>query len=857
MTDFEVLLISIDWKSPDRVRSVIASKKFLDASKINGNKYGYDIVMYHKEDNLYFQLAIKSELNPVIIQEENGQRNIVERFKQIDKGIWIIKREWDYGARGIGYHKCPSINTPGELKIALTKNFTSADYFLEININPPIEDFDFAELKNDFEGELWNLITSKKSLVTVDKIEFKYGDKTIRFPENKLIIDFLKEFDKISKNPKRELSHTKEFRRTEKVIPITETYRKFFTAGTATLLPSKAVIENHDIYENRFVCVMLHTIHSIVSKNIKYTFKQIERLKNEIETLRKKISILQDPAPKVNQIETLNLIKAQEHFYCEWKRKWEIKKNIFIENYSSEAQSFRTIKIHIVYQSTDSSYWVNIFNSQDESEYCLFEFSCDCNDIFEEQKGQFISISAFYYQPKGKDGVAGNFKKYFVKAIDSLTLITIVYESVIRKQKLNAHQLEVSGWKKLFTSSEIKEQKNQVQTLIKKIEKLNAQIKNIGEFNVEQSRLQPLIVQRLKTTFFKEIKWKNFQGFKPSMTFIQNIIYRNALRYYKEILKSERIDIAVFDLYENVTSFELREMPQVYELWCLVTQIKVLEESFHFEHEPKDLTALLKAIDPNKQTIAEHVKINFKKSLAGRKVTLHYQKTTFYNKRPDFILEFSGKLGTLNLILDSKFKNYNYKKSIVMETVDMKDKYGSSNDYVFILHPCKDGTFNNKIVKYTNHGGERMFYGDGEAEQIEFPFHKYGYIELKPNFTDTLKKLIAMGFEYLLEPSHNAKHGKLIDPKPENDMFCINCGKENLEMERIPRGDNRFHYSYTCKETDCGHNIYIDYCWNCKTKLIKHGSYWDYHLGSTWSIFDIRCPSCGMTVADKPQNTDY
>jgi predicted component of viral defense system (DUF524 family) len=64
------------------------------------------------------------------------------------------------------------------------------------------------------------------------------------------------------------------------------------------------------------------------------------------------------------------------------------------------------------------------------------------------------------------------------------------------------------------------------------------------------------------------------------MTFIQNISYRNALRYYKEVLKSEGIDIAVFDLYENVTSFGLREMPQVYELWCLVTTNKSVGGKF-------------------------------------------------------------------------------------------------------------------------------------------------------------------------------------------------------------------------------------------------------------------------------------
>ena len=52
MPEFEVLLISIDWESPNRVRNIVPSKKFLEASKIDGNKYEYDIVLYNKEDDL-------------------------------------------------------------------------------------------------------------------------------------------------------------------------------------------------------------------------------------------------------------------------------------------------------------------------------------------------------------------------------------------------------------------------------------------------------------------------------------------------------------------------------------------------------------------------------------------------------------------------------------------------------------------------------------------------------------------------------------------------------------------------------------------------------------------------------------
>jgi len=861
MPEFEVLLISIDWESPNRVRTIVPSKKFLEASKIDGNKYEYDIVLYNKEDDLYFQFAVKTKHTP-FLKTNDGNWNQNSRLYNIQDDLWIIKGDWRTGQRGISYHHCPSINTIGKIEIGISENLTQIQQFVTVDINSNIDDFDFEQLKNDFEGELWNLITSNKSNVSSDKIEIRYCDKIFRYAENQSIIEFIKAFDHISKNPKRELSHTKELRRVEKVIPIAETYRKLSTTGTATLLPSKAVLENHDIYENRFVCFMLHSIHLIVSKNIKYTSLQIERLKNEIKTLNQKITILQDPDPKVNQIEIQHEIEAQEEFYREWKRKWEIKKNQFIANYSREAQFFRSVTIEIAYRADYSSYWVKLFNNQGGSEYCLFEFNSDCDGIFEEQKGQRITLSAYYLT----DGQAGRFNKYAVRAIaaNGITLNSINYESIIQKQRANYNTLQANNWRQFSILSTtdrnkfIQERNNQVHTLSKKIEKINFQIKNIGEFNEEQSHLQPLLEQKLKTNFFRRIKWKNFHGFKPSMTFIQNIAYRNALRYYKEVLKSEGIDIEVFDLYENVTSFGLREMPQVYELWCLVTLIKVLEESFHFAHISKDLSTLLKTIDPKKQTIAEYSKIDFKNSLAGRRVTLHYQKSIAENKRPDFILEVTCNRRTINLVLDSKFKNYNYKKSIVYETVDMTNKYRANKNYVFILHPCKDGTFEDRNIKYTNHGGERIFYGEGEDQQIKFPFHEYGYIELKPNFTDTLKKLIAMSLEYLLEPTRNAKQdNRDINPRPENEMFCLNCGGTNITMTESLRGNNRHYFSCTCNETDCGHKIYIDYCWNCKTKLFKHGSYWDYHLESTWSIFDIRCPNCGMTVADRPQTNDF
>ena len=210
MPEFEVLLISIDWESPDKVRTIIPSKKFLKASKIDGNKYEYDIVLYKKEDELYFQFAVKTKHTPFLKTNE-GNWNQNSRLYNIQDDLWIIKGDWRTGQRGISYHHCPSINTIGEIEIGISENLQQIHQFVTIDINSNIDDFDFAQLKNDFEGELWNLITSNKSNVSSDKIEIRYCDKIFRYAENQSIIEFIKAFDHITKNPKRELSHTKQF----------------------------------------------------------------------------------------------------------------------------------------------------------------------------------------------------------------------------------------------------------------------------------------------------------------------------------------------------------------------------------------------------------------------------------------------------------------------------------------------------------------------------------------------------------------------------------------------------------------------------------------------------------------------
>jgi len=431
---------------------------------------------------------------------------------------------------------------------------------------------------------------------------------------------------------------------------------------------------------------------------------------------------------------------------------------------------------------------------------------------------------------------------------------------VLSKQQQNYEKLRQNNFNQLsiLTTSEKqkfeKERDNQVLTLQRRLSIIDAQMENIKHFNKELADLKPYIDNKLYIGLASKINYKKPLDFKPSMTFIQNINYRNAFNFYKEILKSEGINIDIFGLFELITNYGIREIPQVYELWCLISIIKILETNFGFKHNASDLHKLLSVITPDSNKIDKEIEINFFGNINNRSIKLFYQKKLTEDKRPDFFLEIKTNSKKVNLVLDAKFKNYNYKKSASIEAKKMKEKYSiSSNHYTFTFHPTSDIKREEKNIKLTNFGGDKIY---DENNNVELPFHEYGFLMIKPNQTDNLKKIVGMSFEYLIENEHNAKKSdKSKDPKPELDLICLSCGNTKVSIIQIPRGNNRFHYVCQCDNTNCCHNIYIDYCWNCKTKLYKHGSYWDYHKTSMWSIFDIHCPNCGMTVADMPKDT--
>ncbi len=836
---FDLYLVSVEWESENRIRNFIPSTCPLEPSEFSGNIFHYDTLIYNKVKEDYYQVAIKTKEYPKIHLDETTLDSSLFLIPGTD--FWIIKGEWSTSANNKKYHHCPSINTVGKLLLSID------GIKIEIDVNPNIDGFNFDSLKNDFEGEFWNLLTSNSSKAKTQTTEVRFGDKVFRFAESQSIITFINEFSKIAKNPKRELKHAVSDLPFDKVKPISSTFQKLAIAGTNVLLPSKTFVDNYDNYENRYLCFMLYKIYQIAQYNAQFSIQQVNRLNSEIETINGKIIELQTP-PTVNQEHVLAEIQSLEQRIILNERKWQA---ISIRLNHDKTVTYHSTKVKLKHKHHQlaNTYWCSTNNYT----FCLINFPNSISQYLEEGAEFTLELSTLDNGTiRTNSGVT--YPKFSVSNVRKIEGSEVEKEkNILRKQKQNIEILKNNNWElsSILNANELNklqnEKTNQIETLQKRVQKIKKQINSLSAFGNEIEKFQPHLAKLLNSDFVKKVNFKKLFRFQPSMTFVQNSQYRNALRSYQEILDGEGLDFNIFGLYEQITNYGIREMPQVFELWSLISIVRILENTFSYKHKPTDLQELLKSVSPKNKKIETYVKINFSGELNERKIVLHYQKCLTNGNRPDILLEISCRNRRIFVVLDAKFKNFNYKKSATYETQSMIKKYKINSDYyIFVLHPCKDLNRGEFTTKLTNFGGEKVYLDEG---RVEFPFHNYGYLMIKPNETDNLKKVIGIALEYLVESDHYAIEK---DPKPEFKMLCCACGGNKLAESKGTYPSGGHFYKYSCLNSECKHEVNISYCWNCKAKLFKHGSYWDYHRTSVWSIFDIHCPNCGMTVADKP-----
>lgn len=503
-------------------------------------------------------------------------------------------------------------------------------------------------------------------------------------------------------------------------------------------------------------------------------------------------------------------------------------------------------------------------------------------NIFENILEEYIEykITAFIEQSeKKKQGEDNNgiiHKRYF-KYIEKIEKISISPdEQQLLDFKKEKEKLLLVNWKKELTDKEIKEQEKEKEALKNQIELLKNE-SNINSEYIEQ--LKPILrILKENLIKFNQLSISKDSYFPNSMTFIQNPYYQSSYKNYELIKNILGIDENLFLQIQKVELIGILDLPTLYERWCLLQIIKVLINHFRFVPEKnwKNNLAMQILSNPNK---IYNIQINFSNEQIKRDVILWYEKILQNKKRPDFVLDIiSTKTNKKHcLIMDAKFKedvdvecliNSLYpdsKMNIISELdskcpksngkIDKKNYSENNKNLVFILHPDSKKSIRNK--RTPSYWGNDAYYGETNIfnytwDNDKFPNHKYGSILLSPirgentygDFLDNLQRLIGMAMQYTIEDNKNIFEDNKINPFPKEKEFCIKCGSSDIKLTYSGTSISQKGYYYQMDCQGCTHSFVYFYCWNCKYRLIKNGSYWSYHSFQVLNPFDIKCPNC-------------
>lgn len=848
MQSFEIILATVDWTGMDRFHSLTVGRTAVETSLSTDGIVQCEIPIYRRHGDRFMQFCVKTSASChlLVFDDEKVTRTLLF---EAQPGYWIFKGDWRTESGKAGYHDCPSIATVGIMQIEVQSMDGENPVRVRIHFSSTIRNFDFDLLKSDFEHELWGLIARKSSPIRQQRRFLTNTEKVLQFPGIHHFQEFLAVFERIVLAPKRELKATTESLPARKVRPVPATYRKLSFQGHQDSLPSKANFEDVDVFENQMICRMLNDIWKIValSKNFNSSIQQKYQL--EIRHLLDFEEKLNSDWQTISQDRVDQDIQRQLMLVNDLKEKWRLV-NL---NFGFSGQNLTQIKI----LKRGNSLTILECSTSDEQKCYIefpstiakllkvhyrYDFFCDLSRAPKDFSVDGVKVPTFYVNNVGK--IEGG----------EVEVEKSILDSHLERRKL----LEANHWQQALTQEEKDQRDNELKSLAARRESLQIQIEEMNEYGEYLKELEPAINKIRDGKFFRSIGWKNAITFKPSMTFVQNPLYRSAKRAYDEILRAQGLEMKIFDLFEKACSYGVREMHQVYELWCLLGIITVLERNYDVKHERSDLVALLEAIDPDRSGIPRQIKIRFDRTIGGRIVTLFYQLTLDNGTRPDYVLEISSAGKRVWLVLDAKFKNFYRPGSLEEEIDNVMSKYNGPNNFVFLLQPCGDSKVDIKRSGYTELGGRYRMISSGESRKVEYPFHRFGYVEVHPLFTDSLRKVIGMGLEYLLELESIGVVGFSKRRDLRFPIVCILCGKAvDPDIVSKSRGvrlrSGGIFYNLVCGNQNCsGHKFTIDYCWNCETRLFKHGSYWDYHLESAWSQFDIHCPNCGKTLRDRP-----
>ncbi len=822
MQSGQLYLANVSWRDRDIIADVVPGKLAVGTIfSTDLDRYEAGVPAYAREGGRDMQLAIRSD-HPCFILRQDGERVPLARYEHPDSGEqwWIEKGEWKLKGK---YHDAPSFHLPGG-KV----DITIGDEICRIHLyDPSFSDAEFQSLLDDIKTWCWKMAIDESCYVTVgQESEVKIlSAEFLRFAE-----DFIKNIFGALRAPHCELRESVELQRIGRLKPNSHSIRFLAQRGERDFVPGRAAESHYDTPENRFLHGMLKAVLQMLRPQGTLAAGSALRFITTAKIYEERVIELRsrftEPIDPSVLDENIRRSKAGRDagFY-----KLEI-----TNNHKGSNQK------RVGYYYGKKRIWVLVSLPSEE----------ECPEIYKFLDRSPPAMIMGKAHEKKEVSLSG--KPYWaidIRRIDRIECYRNFYQEC-EALEAQRKRLEITNWEQRLPPEVKKERELEANTLETRA---NALRSAANRTNQDSALIQSLIDKACSADKnLYALGSKPDLRFAPTMVFLQSPAYSGALSSYRQLRDLTGVDDDGLDSLLALEDVGLRDWPGVYERWCLVSLLKVLQDDFRFVFDQSEVRTKLLKYCTGKRTGCFSV-VASRKDI-GLELTLSYQPRFTNGRVPDFLLEILNvnpkrSSGSIRCVLDAKACNFvnrtdNARPNIwthlddcLQNLIDVKDYGEAGKNHVFIMHASQTGitrpTTTQAWAKASSYGGDAVYYWEVEGESgIVKPKHMHGAVMVRPYDLTHLKRLVLMLIQLGLG---------VVD-------ICASCGSGGTDIDirhERTKGGNAKYWS-TCKK--CQFVSVKTVCASCHKDLVKNQASWSYHDLHPTSSWNVKCWNCGTLL---------
>lgn len=885
---FELRIVRVTWAKRDHPLTVEVAQHPIPVQP-DGTGWVAEIPAYPVLSGVgNGQLAVQSAPGapaPALIAADDRPVPMVEISAPDGRTWWIEKGKWRKLQEG-GYHDAPLCRHAGDARLQV------GDDLIRLQVYAPgFEGGDFEALLDEFRNGAWQLILEPSSPTRGTD---RRADSGVDAAFLEAVSAFIRYAGRALDQPHRELREVRESQPIERVRPHTGTFRELAARGAPRRVSGRGHTASFDTPENRQIlamCGRLGRALRALLAGAKGAVCDFDRRAQADDDRTRSITNMLGRS-KVDERGLARFIADLESRITLYS---VAKNQLLTESRGSQGGELFVVENPAVDDDHEKpGFWGSAVRDDGMRERIRLNFSSAVavlESIFWKRnhygkRNQYRLSGRFLLIKRGGSDNSpwSIWQVLFLDSIDSDIEVGLQGEmNRIGNQRasLSRRDFMVS-----LNSRDTKEQRRDIE----EAQRSAARLRDAGAIwrgIVEQ--LTPLAQQvsvlerRARNLGIRDTRHTAFTG---SMTYVLNPDYRGALGAYRRALEAAGLTSAQIEGLLRLEDLGIRDLPTIYERWCLLRIVAVLREHFHLTPPAGFRDRLLDCV-----TGQETLSLRFEGPATGRDLLFEYQSQLPRDDRPesqwprpDFSLEVLPHGGQdiesepwssdhwdtdasahPRLILDAKCKRFGWigDKGTGPSLIDELDELISRRGYrepgdnrVFVLHPGRGADAGAPGSGYCHYGGAHMVpeADDRPAWDQGNPDHRHGAILLRPGVADPLARLILMHLYLGLDDSLDA-----YKRSPRYPLICPACGGAEM-TDRPPAGTPNTDRPSprACWCAACGRMLVWNYSGGCGTHVFKLGGYWTFHETHPLNPYNICCPHCGdyMGIGESEQGRD-